>query len=121
MARLNFTAIAPTDASGAKGIALEDIPEDVRLDIEEVYATMKQNPALRMRTPEFGSKQEALGWQTLAAAYCAVRPGGAIAFRRSPTRGLPETQFDFRVTDIKDNGTSAVNQAVEAAKAAAKK
>lgn len=118
MARLNFTAVQATSASSAgEGLTLEDIPEDVRLDVEEVYKFCKENPTARMRTPQFASKTEALAWQAMATAYCALRPAGAIAMRRSPTRGLPDTQFDFRIKDLPDatNGTNAVRDAVTAA------
>ena len=119
MARLTFVPVTASVSSTASDLTLEDIPEDVRLDVEDVYNYIKANPTARMRTPQFTSKTEALAWQAMATAYCAVRPGGPIAFRRSPTRGLPDTQFDFRIKDLPDasNGTNAVRDAVQAAKA----
>lgn len=121
MARLEFSFVpTATAANGTPTLTLEDIPQDVRDDIEEVYAYLKTNPAGRMRTPKFASKQEALAWQAMAVAYCKVRPAGEIRFRKSPTKGLPDTVFDFRVTDLlPDNGTDGINEAVEAVKAAA--
>lgn len=121
MARLNFTAVQATTAA-TEGLTLEDIPVDVREDVEEVYKFCKENPTARMRTPQFASKTEALAWQALATAYCALRPDGAISLRRSPTRGLPDTQFDFRIKDIPEggNGTNDIRNAVQAASDAAK-
>jgi len=120
MARLTFTPIQQTSSASnaGNGLTLLDIPQDVRDDVEEVYAYCKANPTARMRTPEFADKNAALAWQTLATAYCALRPNGAIGFRRSPTRGLAENVFDFRIKDLPDpNATNAVRDAVEAAKA----
>jgi len=121
MARLEFAYVpTATAAGGTSALTLEDIPQDIRDDIEEVYAYLKTNPAGRMRTPAFPTKTEALAWQALATAYCKLRPGGEIRFRKSPTKGLPENVFDFRVTDLlPDNGSEGIRNAVEAAKATA--
>lgn len=121
MARMEFSFVPTAQAaSGTAALTLEDIPQDIRDDIEEVYAYLKTNPAGRMRTPAFPSKQDALAWQAMATAYCKLRPGGEIRFRKSPTKGLPDTVFDFRVTDLlPDNGTDGINAAVDAIKAQA--
>lgn len=126
MARLDFTFVPTAAAAGGNaGLTLEDIPQDIKDDIEEVYAYLKTNPAGRMRTPAFvdsngnPSKQNALAWQAMATAYCRLRPAGEIRFRKSPTKGLPDHIFDFRVTDLVDNGTNGIRDAVEAAKASA--
>jgi len=125
MAQLNFTFVPTQQAASSSNLAVSDIPEDVRKDCEQVYAALKQNPNGRMRV-EFASKTEALQWVAVASAYCKIRPDGAIRFRRSPTRDLPDNVVDFRITDIPKTGTDEIREAAAAltnapAKASAKK
>lgn len=121
MARLDFTFITTATNAAGVSLGLDDIPQDVKDDVEEVYAYLKANPTGRMRTPAFASKTEMLTWVALVQAYCAVRPAGVLRFRKSPTRNLPENVMDFRITDpLPDNGAEGIAAAVEAVKAAAK-
>jgi len=110
---LNFTYVPNQQTSAASTLAVDEIPEDVRNDCEAVYAALKQNPNGRMRV-EFADKAEALRWIAVASAYCKIRPAGAVRFRRSPTRDLPENVIDFRITDIPKNGTEEIREAAAA-------
>jgi len=115
MAQLDFTFIPTQSAAGSSNVTVDEIPEDVRKDVEAVYAALKTNPNGRMRV-SFKSKAEALQWIAVASAYCKIRTEGAIRFRRSPTRDLPENVIDFRITDIPKTGTDEIREAAEALK-----
>jgi hypothetical protein len=113
---MNFSFVPTNSGAAGSDLALDEIPQDVRDEVEEVYAFLKANPNGRMRTPEFPSKQAALAWQAMAVAYCKVRPAGEIRFRKSPTRGLKDTVIDFRITDLPvDNGAVAIRDAAAVA------
>lgn len=100
MARTTATFIPNVSASATTStLSLDDIPEDVRTEVEEIYAALKSAPDGRMRV-QFDTVDELRQYQRWATAYCAMRPDGAIRFRKSPTRGLPETVIDFRITDL---------------------
>lgn len=117
-------------------LALDAIPQDVRDEVEEIYAALKANPNGRMRA-EFSTKDEALAYQTQATAYCALRTvavknedtgkveivAAPIRFRKSPTKGLADNVLEFRITDLKtenEEKTEAIRDAVNAVKDAAK-
>lgn len=88
------------DNAGSKSteLSLDQIPEDIRKDVDEAYKLLKANQG-RFRV-SFPSEGEANAWILLAKAYCKVRPDGEIKFRKSNTRDLPAGTFDFRVTDL---------------------
>lgn len=113
MAQLNFVFVPNTTAATSSAVTVDEIPEDVRKDVEAVYAALKTNPNGRMRV-EFKDKTEALQWIAVATTYCNIRTGGPIRFRKSPTKGLPENVVDFRITDIPQNGTDAIRDAAAA-------
>lgn len=110
---LNFVYVPNQTTTASSGLTVEEIPQDVRDDVEQVYAALKANPNGRMRV-EFADKTEALRWIAVATAYCKIRPAGAIRFRRSPTRGLAENVVDFRITDIPKDGTDEIREAAAA-------
>lgn len=110
-----------TKSAAVSQLTLEDIPQEVRENVEEVYETLKTNPG-RIRV-EFPSLGELNAYVAQVTAYCALRPGGAIRFRKSPTRKLPATTMDFRITDLQtenEETTAGINDAVENVKSAAK-
>jgi hypothetical protein len=113
MAQLDFTFIPTQSAASASGVTVDEIPEDVRKDVEAVYAALKANPQGRMRVT-FANKTEALQWIAVASTYCKIRTEGPIRFRRSPTKNLPENVVDFRITDIPKNDTDAIRDAAAA-------
>ena len=115
---LNFTYVPNQQTSAASGLTVEEIPEDVRKDCEAVYEALKANPNGRMRV-EFANKTEALKWIAVAQAYCKIRPGGEIRFRRSPTRDLPDNVIDFRITDMPKSGTEEIREAAASLNASA--
>jgi hypothetical protein len=100
MAR-KLTFVPTTTAAGL--ITLDMIPEDVKSDVEESYAAMAANHG-RIRA-EFDTKEEADIFSRQAASYCTQRPQGALKFRRSPTKGLPDHVVDFTIKrDVEANG-----------------
>lgn len=107
MARTEATFI-PTNSNGGTGLLdLSDVPEDVQKEIEEIYQGLKTNPNGRMRIG-FDTVAELEQYVLQAQSYCAQREAGAIRFRKSPTRGLPENVMDFRVTDVKETPAPTV-------------
>lgn len=118
MAILQFIAATK---SASNEIALEDIPEEIRTDVEQTYTLLKTNPG-RVQA-SFPSAGEAEKYVNLVKAYCKVRPGGEVRFRKSPTRNLPNGTIEFRITDVSEGeaATEPIREAVENVKAAAKK
>lgn len=89
--------------AGGTLIPMEDIPEDVQQETEEAYEAIRSKDG-RIRV-EFDTKEEADLYCRQVASYCAQRANGKLRFRRSPTRNLPETTVDFRITsDAEANG-----------------
>ena len=120
----NLVFIANTASKGSTGVTLEleDIPQNVREEVEQAYEALKTNPG-RFRA-EFASLAELTTYVSQVTAYCALRPAGAIRFRKSPTRGLPPTTMDFRITELatpNEQATEEVRTAVENVKTAAAK
>jgi hypothetical protein len=92
--------IPATVATGI--IPMDQIPQDVKDDFEGAWKEMQKSEG-RMRV-SFDTKAEALKWTREMASYAANRPGGALRFRRSPTKGLPDEVVDFRITaDLEAN------------------
>ena len=113
MAKLTFIPNAKAQG-GTNGLVLEDIPEEVRNDVEEVYAALKTNPG-RMRVA-FDTVAELNTYITQINAYCALRPAGEIRFRKSPSRGLSASAMDFRITDVataNEQTTAGIREATE--------
>lgn len=117
-------AFVPTTAPGVTAlVALDDIPQDVKDEVEEVYANLKANPNGRIRA-EFDTPAELRVYVTQVTSYCELRPAGAIRFRKSPTKNLPQNVMDFRITDLKTENeqiTEDIRTATEAVTTAAKK
>lgn len=96
------TTFIPNTAAGTL-IPMDEIPDDVKDDVEEAYKLLSQADG-RIRV-EFDTKEEKAVFSRQAASYCAQRPEGKLKFRWSPSKGLPETSGDFRVTrDLEGNG-----------------
>ena len=116
----NLTFIPNTSKSGTPALSLEEIPQEVRNDVEEVYTALKTNPG-RMRV-QFDSLAELNTYIAQVTAYCALRPAGAIRFRKSPSRGLAKTTMDFRITDVQTDAektTEEIRENVEEVKTVA--
>lgn len=97
------TAFVPNATTGViSQVALADIPQDVRDEVEEIYAALKANPNGRMRS-EFDTVEELRQYVTQVVSYCEQRPAGAIRFRKSPTKKLPDTVVEFRITDLQSD------------------
>lgn len=92
-------AFVPAAAPTQFVTPLDQIPEQVRKDVEEIYAGMKASPNGRM-SATFDTVEEKTQWMAQVKAYCEQRPGGAVRFRVSPVRNAPKNQLDFRITDF---------------------
>lgn len=121
---IKFIPAVNAAATGA-GYSLEDIPQDIKDEIEEMYAALKTRDG-RFQVA-FDTKAELAEYVAMVTAYCAQRlvDGNAapIRFRKSPTKGLPETTMNFRITDVQtenEKATEAVRDATDAVKEAAK-
>lgn len=116
MAQLQF--IATTKASSATDLTLDDIPDEIKTDVEQTYELLKTQQG-RVRA-SFPSAGEAEKYVTLVKAYCDLRPNGAVRFRKSPTRNLPAGTIEFRITDLQTENevqVQDIRQAVENVKA----
>lgn len=101
--------------SGVGLIPMEEIPQDVRDEMEEAYASLSKAEG-RIRA-EFDNEEEANVYCRQAASYCTQRADGALKFRRSPTKGLPKNVVDFRVTrNVEENGQRRADSPTESAK-----
>jgi hypothetical protein len=121
MPRKGDVQFIPTSTPGsAPTLPLNAIPQEVKDEVEEIYEALKTNPG-RMRV-EFDTANELAAYALQISSYCAQRPAGAIRYRKSPTKGLPPTVLDFRITDLKTENeeiTETIREATEAANAAA--
>lgn len=117
---LNFTFIPlKGNSSPANTLDLDDIPQEVKDGVEEVYAALKSNPSGRMGIA-FETPVEAQTFIAQVKSYCELRPAGPLYYRKSPVRGAKPNEVFFRITDVpKDNATEGIRQAVETVKAAA--
>lgn len=102
MARLGDITFVPTNTNGGTGLLdLSQVPDEVKTEVEEIYNGLKSNPNGRMRVG-FETVDELNQYVLQVQSYCQQRPAGAIRFRKSPTRGLPENYMDFRISDVKE-------------------
>jgi len=94
-------AFVPTAAPGVPALVnIDDIPQNVKDEVEEIYAALKANPNGRMRA-EFDNTAELRVYVAQVTSYCEQRPAGAIRFRKSPIKKLPDHIMEFRITDLK--------------------
>lgn len=99
-------------SAASKWIHIDDVPDDVKAQVEEVYETLKTNPG-RMAVA-FATKADLLQYIRQVDSYCKQRPDGAIHFRKSPVRNQPENEMHFRITDKPTENaadTAAINEA----------
>lgn len=108
----------PTASPGAPALVdIDEIPQDVVEDVEDVYAALKTNPNGRMQIT-FKDKAELATFVIQATSYCAQRAAGQIRMRRSPVK-VPENVLAFRVTDLlteNEAKTEEIREAVETVK-----
>lgn len=91
------------DTTGPQRVALEDIPDDIKKYVEEVYARQRKTPG--REHVEYDTVKELENEFKLMVDYAAQRPGGILKVRKSPTRGLKDNVMEFRVTaDTEANG-----------------
>jgi hypothetical protein len=121
MALLTFIPNA-TSKTTAITLGLDDVPEDVRKDGEDVYEALKTHAG--SFHAKFDTVQELNLYIAQLKAYCENRPNGAIRFRKSPAKGLPANEMKFRITDVEtasERQTREIREAAEAAQANAGK
>lgn len=120
------TSYVPNKAPTKFDIDLDQIPEDVKAEMEDAYRNLKENPGGRFRA-EFDKPEEIAVFVGQATAYCEQRTVNGVAapirFRKSPTKkgSLTPTQLDYRVTDLltdNEKTTEEVRDATAAANAA---
>lgn len=106
MARKSSTFVP--DQTGPYVTPLNEIPEDVKRYVEEVYDRQRKTPG-RERA-EYDTEAEKNAEWKFIVDYCAQRPKGILAARRSPTRGKSVNVMEFRLTaDLEKNGAKNAN------------
>jgi hypothetical protein len=101
-----------------QGATLE-IPQDVKDDIDAIYAHLRDNPG-QEGFAEFDTAEEVAPWIRFARAYATSREAGALKFRQLPSKHLPENQIRFSLNaDVAANGNRD-NQAGPVSPSAAK-
>lgn len=119
--QMNPTFI-PTASPAPTVMPLDSIPQEIRNEIEEMYAALLKADGRFQIT--FDTKQEVAEYEKMVKAYCSLRVDekGApapIRYRRSPAKGLGETTIQFRIVDIpveKEKATADIREATEAVK-----
>jgi len=98
---VKITAVAsPKPGQGAT----LDIPQDVKDDIDAIYAHLRENPGTE-GFAEFDSADEVNKWLAHVRAYVRTREAGALKFRQLPSKHLPDNQLRFSLTaDLPENG-----------------
>lgn len=118
---IRYVSNAVGNATGKVLTPLNAIPAEVIAEVEEIFSALSENPNGRMRV-EYDKPEEVEAFANLVDSYCQQRPvekGGPIRFRRSPVKGAPKTQMDFRITRIPTPEEEAANKAAKEAVAAA--
>lgn len=125
MALLQFIPNAASK-NGVTTLTLDDVPTEVRTEVEEVYTALKTQPG-RMRAT-FETLDAMNLYISQVKTYCDLRTVNGkpapIRFRKSPSRGLPKTTMDFRITDLQTENEAeveSIRDAVDAVKTAAKR
>lgn len=96
-------SVAIIDTTGPQRTPLDEIPDDVKKFVEDVYAKQRKTPGRERVT--YDTVDELKEDFKLMADYVAQRPQGVLKIRRSPTRDLPEHVMDIRITaDVEANG-----------------
>jgi hypothetical protein len=118
----NLTFVPSTTGSSVNPtLTLDEIPQDVRDEVEQVYKILKDNIG-RMHV-EFESDGELKKYITYVTTYCKIRPAGELRFRKSPKRNAKPGEMEFRITDLEtpnEKTTEEIRETVEKVKATAK-
>lgn len=126
MSRTTNPTFIPTTSPVASVMPLDQIPQEIKDEVEEMYAALKK--ADGRFSISFDTKQEVSEYEKQVKAYCAGRVDSLgqpapIRYRRSPAKGLPETTIQFRVVDIpveSEKATADIREATEKVNANAK-
>lgn len=89
------------------GQASVEVPQQVKDDIEAIYAHLRENPGTE-GFATFDTAEEVPTWLRQARAYTTTREAGALKFRQLPSKHLPTNQIRFSLTaDLPANGERA--------------
>lgn len=117
MARVLDPTFIPTNTNTAATawIALDDIPQEIKDEVEAIYTGLKNGAQGRMRVG-FDTKDELALYTLQVQSYCAQRPDGELRFRKSPTRknSLPVGHMDFRIGDPRTEDAAETAEQAEA-------
>lgn len=86
------------------------IPQEVKDEVDELYAYLRDNPTEEGYAEFDGVSDEAIvkekaEWLKFARAYCLSREAGALKFRQLPSKHLPASAVRFTITaDVPANG-----------------
>lgn len=119
MPRTSNPTFVPTTSPVSASMPLDQIPQEIKDEIEEMYAALKK--AEGRFSIGFDTKQEVSEYEKQVKAYCSGRVDtlgkpAPIRYRRSPAKSLPETTIQFRITDIpvaSEKATQDIKDAVE--------
>lgn len=102
------SSVAVLDTNGPERTPLDAIPQELKDYLEKVYEAQRKNPG-RERV-EYDTEDELKAEFKLMADYLAQRPAGVLSIRKSPTRGRPDTEMDFRINaNLEENGKKNAN------------
>jgi hypothetical protein len=80
-----------------KHAASLEIPDEVRDDLEEVYAALSAQPNHEAHAA-FDTEDEKKLFIRMARKYADTREAGALTFRIKPSKNLPVTEIRFQLT-----------------------
>lgn len=81
-----------------------EIRDDIKSDVEEMYAFLAANPNTEGNIV-FDTVKELKADLRQIRAYCASREAGALKFRQLNSKHLPDTHVRFQITaDLPENG-----------------
>lgn len=90
--------LANATASSGPRIALEEIPEEVKAEVEEIVVALAKTPGGRMHV-EFQTPEQLKTYLGQVASYCEYRTP-QLYYRKSPQKGLGLTEAMFRVETL---------------------
>lgn len=112
-----YVASASPSPTTATLIPMDELPQNIKNDVEAAYEALKANPQGRFHV-SFKDAAEAGQFEAQVKSYCAqVEP--PYRYRKSPVKNQPPNEIDFRITDPltpTEAATEEIREATEAAK-----
>lgn len=101
-------SVALVDTTGDEQVALEDIPDDLKEFVEDVYNRQRKTPGRERVT--YDSDKERDAEYKLIRDYIAQRPQGVLKVVRAPSKDLPAHTMDLRFSaDLPANAAKNAN------------